>query len=345
MTVSIITGDCQEVLATLPAKHFHTCVTSPPYYGLRDYGVDGQIGLEASPAAFIDQMVAVFREVHRVLRDDGTLWLNLGDSYCSNGGPGWQGKNGQRSDRRFTATRNTVGMRTASRCAREHYKPKDLMGMPWRVAFALQEDGWYLRQDIIWAKPNPMPESVRDRCTKAHEYIFLLSKSPKYAFDADAINEPVSPNTHARLSQDVIAQIASARAHGGTKTMKAVGRTPKAKKAGFKVKNNESFGAATAMPVHRRNKRSVWTVGSDSYLGAHFSTYPPALIEPCILAGSPEGGHVLDPFGGAGTTGLVADRLGRNATLIELNSEYATMARDRVLGDAPLLTDVSEGGS
>jgi DNA modification methylase len=350
LTVTIRHGDCREVLRTLPDESVHCCVTSPPYWGLRDYGVDGQIGLETTFEDFIAQMVDVFREVRRVLRSDGTCWVNLGDSYntgtTSGRKPTTAGKHGYWENpaiaQRINA--NQMGL-----------KPKDLVGIPWRVAFALQADGWFLRSDIIWHKPNPMPESVTDRPTKAHEYIFLLTKSGRYAYDAEAIVEPVSPNTHARLSQDVMNQIGSARANGGAKTngnMKAVGRNsranvdrvPRPRKlaaAGSGIKNNESFNEACSMPVTHRNKRTVWTVATEAFREAHFATFPPELIEPCIKAGCPAGGVVLDPFGGAGTTGLVADRLCRDAILIELNPEYAAIAERRIRGDAGMFADVA----
>jgi len=305
VTVTIHTGDCRDVMRTLPAQSVHTCISSPPYFGLRDYGVDGQIGLESIPdclgwatgercgACFVCTLVDVYREVWRVLRDDGTCWVNLGDSYASTGGQSPQ------SGKLFKGrARQRDNVCISARIRTPHIKPKNLMGMPWRVALAMQADGWYLRQDIIWSKPNPMPESVRDRCTKAHEYLFLLSKSPKYYFDAAAIAEPASPNTHARLSQNVEAQIGSDRAHAGGKT-------------------------------NGRNKRSVWTVATKPYSEAHFATFPPALIEPCVLAGCPAGGIVLDHFGGSGTTGEVAESLGRNAILIELNPSYAQLADRR----------------
>lgn len=298
-------GDCIETMRRLPAGSVQTCVTSPPYFGLRDYGHDGQIGLEPTPDEFVAALVEVFREVRRVLRDDGTLWLNLGDSYARTGG----------TDRRVSdtakvgSTRNTLAqMSDRTSKAPVGLKDKDLIGIPWRVAFALQADGWYLRQDIIWHKPNPMPESVTDRCTKAHEYIFLLSKSPRYYFDHEAIKEPVAASTVARLAQPTLAaQAGSDRVPGKTNgNMKAVG-------------DGES-----------RNKRSVWTVTTKPFKGAHFATFPPELIEPCILAGCPEGGTVLDPFGGAGTTGLVATQAGRDAVLCEINPEYVEMARARI---------------
>jgi DNA modification methylase len=341
VTVRIMVGDCRTLLRSLPDESAHCCVTSPPYFGLRDYGVDGQIGLESTPEAFIAAMVEVFREVRRVLRTDGTLWLNLGDSYASVGGPGWQGKNGQRADRRFTAVRNTVPLREQARTAFKGVKPKDLLMMPARVALALQASGWWLRSDIIWHKPNPMPESVTDRPTSAHEHVFLLAKSERYFFDQEAVLEPVSPNTHARLSQDVQNQIGSARAHAGGKTngnMKAVGR--KMAQPGSGVKNNTSMDAALAIMPSARNIRNVWTIATQPFSEAHFATFPPALIEPCIKAGCPEGGTVLDPFGGAGTTGLVADRLKRDAILIELNPEYAAMAERRIRTDAPMFAEV-----
>jgi DNA modification methylase len=364
MTVQILKGDCREVLRTLPDESVHCIVTSPPYFGLRDYGVAGQIGLEATPEAFTAELVRVFAELRRVLRKDGTAWLNLGDSYAAN-----------------AATATGV-------------KAKDLLGIPWRVAFALQADGWYLRQDIIWSKPNPMPESVRDRCTKAHEYLFLLSRSERYHYDADAIADDATARLQQRLTLPT--QDPKAALYGG--------------------QNFVDGGISTT-----RNKRSVWEVTTQPFSEAHFATFPPALIEPCILAGCPSqcctqcgapwvrveirgeshyaklgkitgselgktdtdprnqasgggqtrtasgavpslkpakrqtigfspsctcnvtttSGMVLDPFGGAGTTGLVADRLGRNAILIELNEAYAEMAERRIRGDAGMFAEVT----
>lgn len=314
MTIRLLVGDCRERLAELPDESVNCCITSPPYFGLRDYGVQNQMGLEATPAEFVDGLVGVFREVRRVLRDDGTLWLNIGDSYAGSGrgfGDTTSANKGQTASR---AVHTVGGQRTK---APDGFKPKDLIGIPWMLAFALRADGWYLRQDIIWSKPNPMPESVRDRCTKSHEYVFLLSKSARYHYDADAIREPLTDATLRRIAQGVDGQNGSDRAHGGTKhggPMKAF------------VK--EGFGA---------NKRSVWSIGSQPYAGAHFATFPPALVEPCVLAGCPPLGTVLDPFAGAGTTGLVADRLQRHAVLIELNTEYAELARRRIIDEAPLL--------
>jgi DNA modification methylase len=305
VTCRILQGDCREVLDTIPDSSVHCAVTSPPYFGLRDYGHDGQIGLEPTPDEFVNQMVLVFREVRRVLRDDGTLWLNLGDSYNSGPSGGLDGSTldggrDSQKERRKAQFHRAPGL-----------KHKDLIGIPWRVAFALQADGWYLRQDIIWHKPNSMPESVTDRCTKAHEYIFLLSKSERYFFDASAIAEPVAASSIPRLKQDIAQQHGSDRVPGKTNgTMKAVG----------------GHGG-------KRNRRSVWTVTTKPFKGAHFATFPPDLIQPCILAGCPRGGIVLDLFGGAGTTGLVAERLGLDSILIELNEGYCQMARDRIRAD------------
>jgi DNA modification methylase len=309
----IINGDCREVLRTLEPESVHCVVTSPPYFGLRDYGVAGQIGLEPTIDEYVSEMVGVFREVRRVLRSDGTLWLNLGDSYAGGGTIGRNDTTPEALERRAaiygtgTGSGSLVG-KGGNRPKVESLKPKDLCGIPWRVAFALQADGWFLRQDIIWHKPNPMPESVTDRCTKSHEYMFLLTKSARYFYDHEAVKEKgVEPD---RKRND---RIGGARGHT--------------------VRHSEGaiMGASET-----RNKRSVWTVATAPFKQAHFATFPPALIEPCIKAGCPKGGTVLDPFGGAGTTGLVADRLQRNAILIELNPEYAAMAGNRIGADAPL---------
>ncbi len=333
----ILIGDVRDKLAELPDESVHCVVTSPPYFGLRDYGVEGQIGLEATPGAFVEVMVGVFREVRRVLRKDGTLWLNLGDSYAGSGRGIWNVPDEVKTAAGIKETyrpsvKPTAGLHesaVASGAIDRKWvkppmglKPKDLIGIPWRVAFALQADGWYLRQDIIWSKPNPMPESVTDRCTKAHEYLFLLSKGPRYHYDAAAIAE------------DAI--------YSGIAGMDGSGfKDPQS----FNGKHRDAgmFGARTAvegLDNGKRNRRSVWTVATAPFADAHFATFPPALIEPCILAGCPAGGTVLDPFGGAGTTGLVADRLGRNAILIELNPEYAEIARKRIEGDAPMFAEV-----
>ena len=313
-SVRIFVGDCRATLGTLPDNSVQTCVTSPPYFGLRDYGMADQIGLEQTPDAFVAQLVSVFREVKRVLRDDGTLWLNLGDSYASTG-DGSKPQTGLRVQPSNEVSQSRPKMAYG-------LKPKDLIGIPWRVAFALQADGWYLRQDIIWHKPNPMPESVKDRCTKAHEYIFLLSKSERYYYDADAIREP---HIHAD----------DPRNDGKRHTY-----ADDAKHNQVDPNRQRTKTDAVAFHPKGRNKRSVWTITTKPFSGAHFATFPPDLIEPCILAGCPEGGVVLDPFGGAGTTGLVADRLGRNAVLCELNPTYAQMAADRIKSENPMFTNV-----
>lgn len=335
MTVQVLEGHCLDVLRTLPAGSVHCCVTSPPYYALRDYGVDGQIGLEETPAAFIAALVDVFREVRRVLRDDGTLWMNLGDSYAGT----------KVAPSTIASQRRDNAPVPTSAKAYAGWKPKDLMGMPWRVAFALQDDGWWLRQDIVWAKPNPMPESMRDRCTKAHEYVFLLAKSERYYFDFEAFAEPRSSEG----GQGVAGWASGEGAHdaithnrdkGDAKTFRGGQYTNGAKFDNSHASERDSTGNKAAAST-TRNRRSVWTIATDRFKGAHFATYPPALVEPCILAGCPVGGTVLDPFGGAGTTGLVADRLQRNAVLIELNPTYAEMARRRIHDDAPLLQGVA----
>lgn len=312
MNHQIIIGDCLESLRAMPACSIDCCVTSPPYFGLRDYGMDGQLGLEPTPDEFVSALIDVFREVRRALSDEGTLWLNLGDSYG---------------------------------------KAKQLMGIPWRVAFALQADGWYLRQDIIWSKPNPMPESVRDRCTKAHEYIFLLSKGPRYYYDHEAIKEPVAASSIARLAQNVAGQAGSHRVPGKTNgPMKAVralrdsfkreGSKREQVLPGQRAGTHRPNRAESSYSLDMRNKRSVWTVTTKPFKGAHFATFPPDLIEPCVLAGCPPDGTVIDPFGGAGTTSVVAEKTGRNSILCELNPDYAALAQTRI--DQAQLLSISE---
>jgi DNA modification methylase len=293
-------GDCRESMRAMEPESVQCVVTSPPYWGLRDYGVDGQIGLEATPEEYVATMVDVFREVRRVLRDDGTVWLNLGDSYNNFR----VSTNGQR-----VHNREQRGKPPGRRAVSRKLKEKDLVGIPWRVAFALQADGWWLRQDIIWAKPNPMPESVTDRCTKAHEYLFLLSKAARYYYDAEAIKEPDSGQQHART---VYAGAGSLEPSGGL-------RSAHGNLWGDESKNGQG-----------RNKRSVWTVATAPYAEAHFATFPPKLIEPCILAGSRAGDVVLDPFGGSGTTAGVALEHGRKAALCELSGEYGALVPDRI---------------
>lgn len=292
----LLVGDCLGSLRMLSAGSVHTCVTSPPYFGLRDYGHAGQIGLEETPAQFVAKLVAVFAEVHRVLRDDGTLWLNLGDSWST--GAKWGGATGGK------AARGLHGLSGGGRAKQMHgIADKQLLGIPWRVAFALQDFGWYLRQEIIWHKPNPMPEPAKDRCVKAHEHIFLLSKSPRYYFDYEAIKEPAVQAGRVRNDR-----------MGGNKYGK-----------GVKHSDGSMFTGSDT-----RNRRSVWTVPTRPFRDAHFATFPEQLIEPCILAGVPVGGVVLDPFMGAGTTAVVAERLGRHWIGCELNPTYADMALDRI---------------
>lgn len=322
----IFEGDCIEGMKNLPDKSVNCCVTSPPYFGLRDYGHDGQIGLEETPEQFVTKLVDVFREVKRVLKDDGTLWLNLGDSYARTGGDSsqsgrhWDGreKNPTNGSNRFA---KDLGL-----------KAKDLIGIPWMVAFALRADGWYLRQDIIWHKPNPMPESVTDRCTKSHEYIFLLSKSQKYYYDNEAIKQPMAESSIPRLLQDIESQAGSGRVPNKSNgKMKAVAHksaiTPGMQPHG------KALARMSGLPdpnYESANKRSVWTVTTKPYSEAHFATYPPDLIVDCIKAGCPEGGIVLDPFMGAGTTAMVARKLNRNYVGCELNPEYIKIAQNRI---------------
>ena len=330
----ILIGDVRERLKELPDQSVNCCVTSPPYWGLRDYGNDGQIGLEQTPDAFIAELVSVFSEVKRVLRDDGTLWLNIGDSYASfrDGKATPDTSRGQSTG--TLVDKGKASNRKASTFANTPIKHKDLVGIPWMLAFALRADGWYLRQDIIWHKPNPMPESVRDRCTKAHEYIFLLSKSPKYYFDSEAMKEP------AKYPFDNRGARADSRA--GT-SMNSVGGKTGIRFGGNKYGDSDDPKHSTKsgneyIATGTRNKRSVWSVTTRPFKGAHFATFPPALIEPCILAGCPEGGTVLDPFFGAGTTGLVAQRHNRKWIGCELNPEYAAIAQARIESESTLFT-------
>lgn len=369
-TYRILVGDVRERIADVPSESVQCVVTSPPYFGLRDYQtaqwdggdadckhlasalasdksrlnggkgcqpnekvkragmpyrdicgkcgakrIDSQIGLEQTPDEYVAQIVAVFREVRRVLRKDGTVWLNLGDSYAGSGkgaNPDGTPHPSTLAGKQGTNTGTVTGINKPQKANAIGLKPKDLIGIPWMVAFALRADGWYLRQDIIWHKPNPMPESVTDRCTKSHEYIFLLSKSAKYYYDDKAIAEPAMPDD-------------TVRDRDSTRLNNTPGRT---RMAGLTVNNYEM-----------RNKRSVWTVTTKPFKDAHFATFPEDLITPCILAGSREGDTVLDPFNGAGTTGVVCNRYGRNYIGIELNPEYAAMSEKRLAGIAPLFTE------
>ena len=305
-------GDCREIMRQWASEGIkvQTCVTSPPYFGLRDYGHEGQIGLEQTPEEYIAAMVEVFRCVWDVLTDDGTLWLNIGDSYY-NYRPG----KGQALVKQSVANGNQDLPQTCARRGNklEGLKEKDLIGIPWMLAFALRADGWYLRQDIIWHKPNPMPESVRDRCTKAHEYIFLLSKSDKYFYDNEAIKEPVAASSIARLTQPTFEQQSGSD------------RVPNKTNGNMKAVGN----------CETRNRRSVWTVTTKPYKGAHFATYPPDLIEPCILAGSREGDIVLDPFMGSGTTAAVSIKHGRQYLGCELNFTYGELQEQRIKESQP----------
>jgi DNA modification methylase len=303
-TQRIIPGDCIEGMRTLADGSIHCCVTSPPYWGLRDYGHEGQIGLEETPEAYVGRMVEVFREVRRVLREDGTCWVNLGDSYAATTKQTGRNDNGQRASAPASWNCRYEYERTKIRTS-GGLKPKDLIGIPWRVAFALQADGWWLRQDIIWHKPNPMPESVRDRCTKAHEYVFLLTKSDRYHYDAEAVSEA-----------------ATGQPCGNTKPTKAA-------RLGDEM-HRTTANLHKIEPKDTRNRRSVWKISTKPYGGAHFAVMPPDLVEPCIKAGCPEGGTVLDPFAGSGTTLAVAAELGRNAIGCELNPAYIGLAEKRI---------------
>ena len=300
----IITGNAIEVLKELPDCSADCCITSPPYLGLRDYGVSGQLGLENSVEAYINRLTDIFREVRRVLKNDGTLWLNIGDSYVS------------------------------SNSEYSNCKRKDLIGVPWLLAFALRDDGWYLRQDIIWEKPNAMPESVKDRCTKSHEYIFLFSKQSKYYFDYEAIKEPaVGFNNIVPAGSKGTLRPNSRLRKGNSRTFRGGGVYTKGQSFNNSAEiMRESHGNNENM-TGLRNKRSVWTVATQGYKEAHFATFPEKLIEPCVLAGSKEGGVVLDPFLGSGTTAIVAKKYNRGFIGIELNSEYVEMAERRLEGD------------
>jgi len=323
----IINAEAIKGLKKLKDKSVYTCVTSPPYYGLRDYGVQDQIGLESTPEEYIQKLVNVFREVKRVLKDDGTLWINIGDSYWSR-----RSNNGVKWDENYGKSKNY--MLRAGNKNHESLKPKDLIGIPWMLAFALRADGWYLRQDIIWNKPNPMPESVTDRCSKSHEYIFLLSKSSKYYFDSEAISEPVADSTVKRMAQDVDNQKGSERSLKSNGNMKAV---VSSRYVGNKyTRDPDQFFRTKSLNIYeykpRKNKRSVWTVSTSRFKEAHFATFPTELIRPCILAGCPVGETVLDPFLGSGTTYEVSLSENRECVGIEINPEYCKIAEKRIYG-------------
>lgn len=322
MSWEIRQGDVLERLREMPDESIQTCVTSPPYWGLRDYGVDGQLGLEATPELFIAAMVEVFAEVKRVLRDDGTLWLNIGDCYATGAGKvgehpggGAQGSKWAGRDRPTKqGGRNLGPMTQPNRLPQEGLKPKDLVGIPWMLAFALRADGWFLRSDIIWSKPNPMPESVTDRPTKSHEYLFLLTKSGRYYYDNEAIREQDLGNDHRRIKPS---SLDAPEPTGGL------------------MKPHKGLRIAEGRNGRGRNKRTVWPIATRPFPDAHFATFPRDLVVPCVKAGTPHetGGDVpvvLDPFSGAGTTLLVAEQLGRDSIGIELNPEYAAMATARI---------------
>lgn len=362
----LLLGDCIEVMRQLEPGSVQTCVTSPPYWGLRDYNVEGQIGLEATPAEYIAKLVDVFREVRRLLRDDGTLWLNLGDSYANDGKHG--GKSGNMHAYLDEGSKTRAGREKRS----TGLPPKSLIGIPWRVAFALQDDGWILRQDIIWHKPNPMPESVEDRPTTAHEYIFLLSKKPLYFYDHEAIKEPAASadwrrpygsqgawdldgrpaeqrhggearssrnsfkRTGSKREQAIPFQSASFDVCPPLRVVDGLISAGKASKATHRPDRNES-----EWETDNRNKRSVWTVTTRPYSDAHFATFPPKLIEPCVLAGSKRGDLVLDPFIGSGTTAAVALKHHRRCIGIDLNPDYLELAHDRIGQTQPVLLEVN----
>lgn len=312
-------GDCLDVLKTLPDNSIDCCVTSPPYYALRDYGIEGQLGLENTPEEYISKMTEVFMEVYRVLKPEGTLWLNIGDSYFGGGKTSAISDNRagdiQKNNKGAISRENLPNLRKAKM---GDIKSKDLVGIPWMLAFSLRSAGWYLRQDIIWAKNNPMPESVTDRCTKSHEYIFLLSKLQKYYFDHEAIQEP------AVSSDDLKRRIKSGVEEWKTDKEKdtyAVSGTGRSRTELYSTNEQGDYV---------RNKRDVWQVNVKPCKEAHFATYPPDLVRPCILAGCPEGGVVLDPFMGSGTTALVAKGIDRDYIGIELNPEYKAIAERRL---------------
>jgi DNA modification methylase len=320
----ILTGDCREILPTLPDESVQCCVTSPPYYALRDYRVDGQFGMEKTPQQYVKKLIWVFREIRRILKKDGTLWLNLGDSYAGNG----------------NRVRHCEPDKRIKLCS--GYKPKDLIGIPWMVAFALRGDGWWLRSDIVWAKPNPMPESITDRPTRSHEYIFLLSKSARYFYDHEAMREKPSEALIKQIGQGyngkAVKDYLGASVQDASATKSRIiqnyrnridkQRGHSRRHSGF----NDKWDALT--PAEQglcgRNKRDVWTVATSGFKGAHFATFPIDLIRPCILAGSRPADTILDPFGGSCTTGVAATELGRKSIMIELNSDYAEMGRSRM---------------
>ena len=331
-------GDCRETMRRWAAEGIkaQTCITSPPYYGLRDYGRSGQIGLEETPQMYVDAMVEVFRCVWDVLEDDGTLWLNIGDTYYN-----YRGRTDAFCKQTVAKTKQDLPTHSPTRNNKlEGLKGKDLIGIPWMLAFALRADGWYLRQDIIWHKPNPMPESVKDRCTKAHEYIFLLTKSDRYHFDSAAIEEPIQDVTALRMLRGVSDTHKNVNGAPGQTKHSMNQPRPNVRKefdssmggGGTSFVGHSGYRKAdgTLMIKPTRNKRSVWTVNTKPYKGAHFAVFPEELIEPCILAGAPTNGIVLDPFMGSGTTAAMALRLGRQYLGCELNEDYKPLQEERI---------------
>lgn len=370
MSVRILSGDCRDVLKTLPDESVHCVVTSPPYFGLRDYGAAGQVGLEPTHIEYVNALADTFEEVRRVLRADGTCWLNLGDSYAGSWGAQGHRETPAVMSRNSIKNHPKTAANTGSGSRTPGLKAKDLIGVPWRVAFALQDRGWWLRGDHVWGKPNGMPESTEDRPTRGHEYVFMLTKSARYWYDCEAVRTAPKASTITRLAQDVEAQEGSARANGGAKTngkMKAVAKStitgaphgrhflgdaiPEKERRSDKQRGHTRRHAGfndrwDAMERNEQieggaNLRSIWWVSPAQFSEAHFAVMPDRVAEICIRAGCPAGGVVLDPFGGAGTVGLVADRLQRDAILIELNPEYAAMAERRIRGDASLFAEVA----
>lgn len=344
MSVRILTGDCRDVLRTLPSESVHCVVSSPPYWRQRDYGNAGQIGLEQTPEEYIATMVGVFRDVRRILRSDGTCWINIGDKWASGGNGGGGSFMADRGDA-WAHAKNAKGWRSPP----SGYKDKDLVGLPFMLAFAMRADGWFWRQCNVWAKPNGMPESVSDRSTISHEYVLHFSKSNDYWYDSDAARTPPNPASETRLAYEVERDPTTSKLSGaprkgpahpdkkGRRSDKQRGHTRR--HAGF----NDRWDAMERSDqlAGGANLRSVWWISPAQYRDGHYAVMPDMLAEICITAGCPEGGTVLDPFGGAGTTALVADRRGRNAILIELNPEYAAMAERRIHGDSPLFAEVA----
>lgn len=329
--VTIYQGDAQKVLCSLPDESVHCVVTSPPYWGLRDYGCVGQLGLERTPEEYVCKMVGVFAEVRRVLRDDGTLWLNMGDSYCSQPNQRVQKPDGRNDVAGYKQASNTGSLTQGSSFV-PGLKPKDLIGVPWMLAFALRADGWYLRSDIIWHKPNPMPESVTDRPTKSHEYLFLLSKSERYYYNSEAIAEPCQfgdRGSSFTSQQDILTKVGLGQ---GPRKIKVPGGWDRGEGAHGTIHRDGRTSAEyqEAEVSDTRNKRTVWTVATQAFPEAHFATFPEELIQPCILAGCPAGGTVLDPFMGSGTTALVARNNNCKSIGIELNPEYIAIAEKRL---------------